>query len=57
MYLSLGPDGKPLQTYLKPIDNLHPTEEEWETKDYVELPMSKSADKKEKENSFFSFIS
>lgn len=37
-YLSLGPDGKPLQTSLKPNQVKPPNEEDWETRDYVELP-------------------
>lgn len=40
-YLSLGPDGKPLQTKLKPGQANLPREEDWETKDYVELPDDK----------------
>lgn len=41
LYLSLGPDGKPLQTTIRPDDiNLH-KEEDWETDDYIELPDDK----------------
>lgn len=41
LYLSLGPDGKPLQTTIRPDDiNLH-NEEDWETEDYIELPEDK----------------
>lgn len=39
-YLSLGPDGKPTQQYLKP--DTTPPIEEWETKDYVDLPADKN---------------
>ncbi|XP_044735482.1 A disintegrin and metalloproteinase with thrombospondin motifs adt-1-like, partial [Chrysoperla carnea] len=37
-YLSLGPDGKPLQTTLKPGDTQPPKEQDWEITDYFELP-------------------
>lgn len=37
-YFSLSPDGRPLQTILKPGQIVSPKEEGWETKDYIELP-------------------
>lgn len=37
-YLSLGADGLPLLTTLKPGSTLPPTEDEWTDHDYVELP-------------------
>lgn len=37
-YLSLGADGKPLQTQLTPGDSLGHKEQDWETHDYLELP-------------------
>ncbi|XP_069680135.1 A disintegrin and metalloproteinase with thrombospondin motifs adt-2-like [Periplaneta americana] len=37
-YLSLGTDGRPLLTTLKPGSTLPPAEEEWTDHDYVELP-------------------
>lgn len=37
-YFSLGLDGKPLQTSLKPTQFNPPNDEDWETKDYVDLP-------------------
>ncbi|XP_017772302.1 PREDICTED: A disintegrin and metalloproteinase with thrombospondin motifs 6-like [Nicrophorus vespilloides] len=37
-YLSLGPDGKPLQTTLRPGDTDMPKDEDWETNDYLLLP-------------------
>lgn len=37
-YLSLGTDGRPLLTTLKPGSTFPPAEEEWTDHDYVELP-------------------
>lgn len=37
-YLSLGPDGQPLQTSLLPGQVKPYPEEDWETQDYVDLP-------------------
>lgn len=37
-YLSLSPEGKPLQTSLRPNQIKPPNEEDWETKDYIEIP-------------------
>jgi len=37
-YLSLGADGLPLLTTLKPGSTLPPAEDEWTDHDYVELP-------------------
>lgn len=37
-YLSLGTDGLPLLTTLKPGSTSPPAEEEWTDHDYVELP-------------------
>jgi len=37
-YLSLGTDGLPLLTTLKPGSTLPPAEDEWTDHDYVELP-------------------
>lgn len=42
-YFSLGPDGKPVQNYLKPTNSVDLIEE-WETKDYVELSTDKNLD-------------
>jgi hypothetical protein len=37
-YLSLGADGLPLLTTLKPGSTFPPAEDEWTDHDYVELP-------------------
>lgn len=37
-YFALGPNGRPIQTSFKTSDLYPAHEEEWETKDYVELP-------------------
>lgn len=37
-YLSLGSNGKPLKTFLRPGDTEPPNDEEWDNKDYLELP-------------------
>ncbi|KAF7280146.1 hypothetical protein GWI33_006323 [Rhynchophorus ferrugineus] len=37
-YFSIGPNGRPLKTSIKISDIRPPAEEDWETKDYVELP-------------------
>lgn len=38
-YLSLGADGKPLQTtILRPYETKQPNEEDWETDDFIEIP-------------------
>lgn len=37
-YFSLDSNGKPLQNVLKPSQLQPHKEEEWETKDYVEIP-------------------
>ncbi|RZB39497.1 Sod Cu, Reprolysin, Pep M12B propep and/or HMA domain containing protein [Asbolus verrucosus] len=40
-YFSLGADGKPLKTVLKPHETKNPKEEDWETDDYVIIPQLK----------------
>lgn len=37
-YFALSPNGLPIQTSFKTSDVGRPGEDEWETKDYVELP-------------------
>lgn len=43
MYFSLDANGKPFQNNLKPPTHLQ-NEEQWETKDYIELPEDKVFD-------------
>ncbi|CAG9765921.1 unnamed protein product [Ceutorhynchus assimilis] len=56
-YFALSPNGRPIQTTLK-ISDLHPyQEDEWETKDYVELPsIEKRFDALVKEMNDLNFI-
>lgn len=37
-YLSLGSDGKPIKTKLNLDELTRPKDEEWENKDYIDLP-------------------
>lgn len=53
-YLSLRPDGKPVKTTLSEDHTSH-TDEEWEIKDYVEIPELQNR-KKLQDNEQFNYI-
>ncbi|KAJ8935149.1 hypothetical protein NQ314_012967, partial [Rhamnusium bicolor] len=55
-YFSLGPNGKPIKTTLSTGSNKPPREEDWETKDYIEVPELMDRFKIFNEDENFNFI-